>query len=254
MALIKLGALAQDVRGSLNGTTFSRNKGGAYVRTKVSPVQPVSAFSANSRQAFKIVSQTWAALLTDANRAAWIAFAALHPFINVFGDSIILSGIAFFGAAMKRLQQLGFPIFDVPPSVWSCDPPGVIAPVMAVDGVGNVSLLINPANAPSGGGITAYLFATPVLAPGVTPQNTDFRLVNSIDGTIRDNTYDFGTAYKARFGGLVPNVGDKIAIKYAYLDTDTGCLSVPSELNILATGIPGPAIPVTAKELQDAGA
>lgn len=253
MALIKLGALAQDVRGSLNGTTFSRNKGGAYARTKVSPVNPFSPYSANSRQAFKAVAQAWAQTLNDSDRAQWIAFAALHPFINVFGDSITLSGIAFYQAAMKRLQQLGFPIFNDPPATWLTDPPGDIAPVMSVDGAGNVQLLINPTNAVPNVDTTAYVFATPVLAPGVTPQRSDFRLINAIDGTIRDDTYDFGPAYKARFGGLVPPDGAKIAIKYAYLDTVLGSLSVPSSAIINASALPGPLIPAVFKEALDLG-
>src|SRR5438094_3122359 len=96
MARVKLGGLAQDVRGTLNGNVFSRNRGGAYVRTKVSPVQPVSAFSSLARSIFAALSQAWSTDLSDVERAAWEAFAAVHPFVIVFGDAIVLSGIAFY--------------------------------------------------------------------------------------------------------------------------------------------------------------
>ncbi len=253
MALIKLGALAQDVRGSLNGTTFSRNKGGAYVRSKVSPVQPVSDFSANSRQAFKIASQAWASSLTATERGAWIAFAAIHPFINVFGDSINLSGIAFFQAANKRLQQLGFPMVADAPVEWDVTPPGAIAPVLSVDGVGNVSLIINPSAAPDVVTDIAYLFATPKIPNGALPQKNQYRLVNNFDASTPDETFDWGPDYKTRFNPYVPADGDRIGILYAYFDTLNGCLSVASGLVTVATALPGPTIAVSAIEGPDAG-
>jgi hypothetical protein len=253
MALIKLGALAQDVRGSLNGTTFSRNKGGAYVRSKVSPVQPVSAFSANSRQAFKAASQAWASSLTDVERGAWIAFAAIHPFINIFGDSINLSGIAFFQAANKRLQQLGYPMYADAPTTWDVVPPGAIAPVISVDGVGNINMTINPATPPSAGTTIAYLFATPKIPNGALPQKNQYRLVNTFDAAAPDDTFDWGPDYATRFFPYVPAANDRIGILYAYFDTLTGALSVASGIVVAASAIPGPLIPVDGYIFEDQG-
>jgi len=251
MALIKLGALAQDVRGSLNGTTFSRNKGGAYVRSKVSPVQPVSDASANSRQAFKIASQAWASSLTPTERGAWLAFAAIHPFINVFGDSINLSGIAFFQAANKRLQQLGFPMVADAPVDWDVTPPGAIAPVLSVDGVGGISLLINPTTAPDVVTDIAYLFATTKIPDGALPQKNQYRLVNNFAASTPDNTFEWGPDYAARFTPYIPAVGDRIGILYAYFDTLNGCLSVASGITAVASGIPGPIKTLAAIEGYD---
>ena len=253
MALIKLGALAQDVRGSLNGSTFSRNKGGAYVRSKVSPVQPVSDFSANSRQAFKIASQAWASSLTATERGAWIAFAAIHPFINVFGDSINLSGIAFFQAANKRLQQLGFPMVADAPTEWDVTPPGAIAPTISVDGAGNMSLLINPTTPPEVSTDIAYLFATTKIPNGALPQKNQYRLVNDFAASTPDETFDWGPLYQTRFAPYTPADGDRIGILYAYFDTLNGCLSVASGLVTIASALPGPLIPATFKEALDIG-
>lgn len=253
MALIKLGALTQDVRGSLNGSTFSRNKGGAYVRSKVSPVQPVSTASAASRQAFKIVSQIWSQQLTDIERAGWIAFASTHPYTNIFGDAITLSGIAFFQAASKTLQNLGFDVIADAPPTWDIDPPGDIAPMVSVDGAGNISVLVNPTVPPASGDITAYLMMTKLVAPGAQVQKNQYRLINIRDGTVRDETYDFGPAYKAYFDPYLPSVGDKLGLLYAYFDTTTGALSVGSTATAIATGLPGPLVLMSAYELYDEG-
>lgn len=253
IAIIKLGGLAQDVRGSLNGTVFSRNKGGAYTRSKVSPVQPISDANTNSKQAFKEVSQMWSQLLTDEERASWIAFAALHPFVNVFGDSIVLSGIAFFQAANKRLVQIGFPAVAEAPADWDVIPPGAIAPVLSSDGAGNVSLLINPTTAPDVATDIAYLFATQKIGNGAQPQRNQYRLINTFDGDSPDDTFDWGPLFKARFDDYVPQNGDKIGILYAYFDSLNGAISVASGTTVVATDIPGPLIPIGAKQLADAG-
>lgn len=254
MALIKLGALAQDVRGSLNGTTYSRNRGGAYVRSKVSPVQPISPASSASRQAFKDASQSWSSQLTDTERGSWIAFAATHPFINVFGDSIVLSGIAFFQAANKRLAGIGFPMIADAPITWDVTPPGIIAPVATVNTSGVLSLLINPDVATSGPNISAYLFATTKIPNGARPQRNQYRLVNPQDATVRNETYDWGIDYQARFSPYTPAEGDKLGILYAYIDTDNGCISVSSNEVTIAVTLPGPLINVVSKIKLDAGA
>ena len=40
MAKIKMTAIVADMRNKLNGSVFSRNRGGAYIRTKVTPINP----------------------------------------------------------------------------------------------------------------------------------------------------------------------------------------------------------------------
>ena len=43
MALIKTGPAVAVISGSVGGTVFSRNKGGAYMRNRSIPVNPQSA-------------------------------------------------------------------------------------------------------------------------------------------------------------------------------------------------------------------
>lgn len=227
MALIKLGGLAQDVRGSLNGTTFSRNKGGAYVRTKVSPVQPVSEFSSRARAIFADVSQRWAVTLTPSQRGAWVAFASTHTFVNVFGDAITLSGIAMFQAINRALGQIGKPYLDDPPVDFST--PSVISATIA--GVITAGVLTALTNATvlsdtSPGSFTLYVFATPPLPPGVTPQKSDFRLVNPFTYSQLGLTTALLTAYNDRFDTPGVTSSQLIWFQVACFDWSEGCLGV----------------------------
>jgi hypothetical protein len=227
MALIKLGGLAQDVRGSLNGTTFSRNTGGAYVRTKVSPIQPVSTFSSAARAIFGSLAQRWSTVLTGSQREAWKAFSATHPFVNVFGDSITLSGIAMYQSVSRALYQAGIVGYDDPPATFSA--PAVVDAIYAGTVGGGILTAFTqntgvldtlPTN------YNVYIFATPPLPASVTPQKSDFRLLNGPTHTIATVTTSVLSAYNYRFGTPGVTVNSKIWFRTAILDTDTGALGV----------------------------
>ncbi len=227
MALIKLGGLAQDVRGSLNGTTFSRNKGGAYVRQKVSPVQPVSQFSSRARAIFSALSQRWSTALTASQRAAWIAFASTHTFVNVFGDAITLSGLNFYQSINRALLQVGKPYIDAPPSTFAS--PAVLTCVpLPISGAGVLATLaqttVGSAALPANG--TLYVFATPPLSPSVTPQKSDFRLINPATYSAITLTTSFLADYVARFNNPGVVVGQMIWFRVAMLSWDTGAIGV----------------------------
>lgn len=232
MALIKLGALTQDVRGSLNGSVFSRNRGGAYVRTKVSPVQPITDSNGLSRQIFGAISQRWSATLTPAQRAGFDAFAATHTFINVFGDAIVLTGIAIYQAINRRTQEVGEAYIDDAPSDFNVDAIGTLAVgATAVGGamtvftitVGRV-LLYNEG---------LYVFMTPPILGARTPQKNMFRLVNTPDTGVFTNTQDIFAEVNDRFAPLAWAAGDRLAVRVAILNTDTGAICPPVMLEVV---------------------
>lgn len=223
MALIKLGALTQDVRGTLNGSVFSRNRGGAYVRTKVSPVQPLSEYSDFARQLFGTISQRWATVLTDEQRSAFEAFAAVHPFVNIFGDSIILSGIAFYQAVNRRLGQLGETFLDDPPLTWSVEDTGGVT--LDIEEGGDFLIGIGRALA---GNEVLYVFGTPKLGGSRTAQKPDFRLLQTPANPAIVPDTDAYAVYNARFDPQALVIGDRVAVRVQILNTDTGAASSPA--------------------------
>lgn len=227
MALVKMGALAQDVRGSLNGTVFSRNKGGAYVRSKVSPVQPVSTASSQSRAIFAALSQRWSTTLTASQRAAWIAFASTHTFVNVFGDAITISGIAMYMSVNRAIGEVGKTYIDDPPSTFAV-PAVTDSAIAGTITAGVLSALTNTTHAsaamPANG--TLYVFATPPISGGANPQESDFRLINAVPYSAITLTTALLAAYNARFGTPGVNVSNKIFFRLAILDWSTGAIGV----------------------------
>lgn len=230
MALVKLGGLAQDVRGSLNGTVFSRNRGGAYTRQKVSPVQPVTAFNTNARMLFGVISKRWSTVLTDAQRAGWDAFAAVHMFVNVFGDAIKLSGIAFYQAVNRRNAQCGLAMIDTAPATWSVTSPGTCSVVAAVT-AGLFTTFVPSVSATLLTNEKIYLFVTPPILGARSVQKTDFRLVNDAAlGGIASGD-DVFAEVNARFAPLHWATGNKLALRFIIIDTVTGANSAPVLVN-----------------------
>jgi len=234
MALIKLGALTQDVRGSLNGTTFSRNRGGAYVRTKVSPVQPHTPAQSVARASFSAIAKLWATGLSAEQRLAWSTYASTHPYTNIFGDSIILSGIAIFQAISRALNQIGvatlLPAPTLPPPL---DINGITATVVTAAGVPTITVTPTHVPTPPQG---LYIFATRPLAPGQIAHSTDYRLINTQAGGAIVSPWDISDEYLARFVIATIPVGCRIGIAARPIDPATGLHIAPYRLTVQSTG------------------
>lgn len=74
MARVTFGGGIVDARGSVGGTTFSRNAAGSYMRARVKPTDPNTAAQSAQRAIIAAVSSAWRAL-TSAERSAWSVFA-----------------------------------------------------------------------------------------------------------------------------------------------------------------------------------
>ena len=232
MASIKLGALAQDVRGSLNGTVFSKNRGGAYTRTKVSPTQPRTSNQTNQRAVFTGLAKAWGTTLSPAQRLAWITWAQAHPVTNIFGDAIILSGIAAF----QQINRLVTWIFattdlDAPDGVTPLDSGGfAVATIVTASGVPTITL--TPHQSP-GIDDAVVLYMTPPLSPGRTPQTNQYRLISKAGNvsTISTVPADYLAYYRIT---KIP-VGCKIALRMMYINP-TGGRNGPVAVTIQSTG------------------
>src|SRR5689334_711787 len=93
MALIQMGTVVTDIRNSIGGVTFSKNRGGSYARKKVSPVNTPTPAQAAVRANFGANAKLWSGTLTADQRQAWGFFAQANPLVNVFGNSILVSGL-----------------------------------------------------------------------------------------------------------------------------------------------------------------
>lgn len=88
--------IAGAISGSIGGITFSHNKGGAYMRSKVIGTNPNTSFQQVVRQAMGDLANIWANVLTTAQRNSWNTYASLVPVPSKLGGVHIISGIAHF--------------------------------------------------------------------------------------------------------------------------------------------------------------
>lgn len=204
MALIKLGSLAQDVRGSQNGLTFSRNKGGAYVRQKVSPVQPNTPAQRLVRQNFSTNTKLWSGTMTAAERAAWMAYALTYPYTNVFGDSSVLTGLAMSVAKNQVLAQVLVAPILTPPvdnSVTAIPTPSAAT----INHTTPTMSITTPAQA-APADTDYYVFATPGLPAGRNPSEATYRFIGNFAPVAAGVTVGVSptlmTAWNAKFGAV----------------------------------------------------
>ena len=91
--------------GSIGGTTFSHNRFGLYTRARRVPVNPNTAYQQAIRNAFRTASAEWRTL-TDAQRAAWNAYAAGSPTTNRLGQTVYLTGQQWYTATLSLTSLL----------------------------------------------------------------------------------------------------------------------------------------------------
>lgn len=85
MAKIKFGMMMTDARGKLGGQVFSKNRAGAYIRTKVTPSNPQTQAQAQVRSNLATLSTGWNSL-TKAQIDQWNGSVADWSSTDVFGD------------------------------------------------------------------------------------------------------------------------------------------------------------------------
>ena len=103
MALIKLGGGVADIRGSIAGTVFSKNRYGSYARNLTVPVNPGSPLQTKIRAVMGQIRAAWFNQLTQAQREAWATYAANVQVQNRLGESITLTGWNHFARSAAAL-------------------------------------------------------------------------------------------------------------------------------------------------------
>lgn len=122
MAIVTLGNLIGQARGSIGGLTFSNSRSGPFIRTRRGPAQATTNPQANARSLFSNAAAHWRNQLTNDQRAAWNTLAASTPFDNALGNKMYLSGFSLYirNNAIRPLLELNF--LTEPPSTAICEP------------------------------------------------------------------------------------------------------------------------------------
>ena len=120
-----LSHIVTDARGSVAGTTFSKNKTGLYMRSKVKGGNPSTAAQSVARGKFGAISQQWRGLLPE-ERNAWDEAAQFVSWQDSLGQSFTPSGFQLFMQRNNNLQAIDEDVITQPVVAPS-------APVVAID-------------------------------------------------------------------------------------------------------------------------
>lgn len=219
MAKILTTAIVADIRNKLNGSVFSKNRYGSYVRTKVTPVNPQTTSQQNVRNRLSTNSQAWRGL-SEAERQSWIDGAINFPTTDIFGNSKILSGQALYVKLNNNLAMIGAAAIAVCPLPVAI--PALELTSVTADDSANTVILV--ATTPVPADFAMVVQATPNITPGRTFVKNQFRFI-SAEPAAATSPFDVSAEYTPVFGD--PVTGMKIFVRAFYVSTITGQAGIP---------------------------
>jgi hypothetical protein len=223
MAKIKFGMMMTDARGKLGGQVFSKNRNGAYVRTKVTPTNPRTAEQQAGRGLLGALSQGWSAL-DDTQRATFNEAVGSWARTNIFGDTINPTGKNLFVQLNKNAISAGFSAIQNAPAKVEMETLGEVTAVIDIAGT---TIEFTSTSAIENGQLQVR--ATPQLTQGTSFVKGKFRDISSAVDQFPQATAIW-TDYTARFGA--PVAGANIVFEVV-LTKANGQKSVP--VNVKAT-------------------
>lgn len=226
MAKIKFTAFLAEARGKVAGTVFSKNRGGNYVRTKVTPVNPQSTAQTAQRNRLTTYAQNFRALGASAI-AAWNTAVANFTNTDIFGDIKTPAGINLYTRLNMNLDLAGQAAITTPPVPAGADP--VVISGLTSDQSSSLFTIASAAAAVPAG-MTLIVEATPQLSPGKSFVKSEFRVINTHAAAVTFPIAD-GAAYVAKFG--VPVAGQKVFCRVKTINNTTGESSGYSQVSTI---------------------
>lgn len=220
MAKVKFSALISEMRNKLNGSVFSRNRGGNYLRNKVTPINPQTASQVAARNLLSTYSQGWRSL-TEAQRDSWNAAVANWATTDIFGDLKNPTGLQLYIRLNVNIANAAGAAILVPPL-----PSGATALTdlsVIVDDSANTTL-VTFAPTPIPAGYAMYIEASAPSSPGISNFNSKFRHISTQAAGVATGV-DINAAYVTKFGA--PVTGQKIAFRAKLIKLATGETSLP---------------------------
>ena len=203
MAKIKFGMMMTDASGKLGGQVFSKNRGGSYVRTKVTPLNPQSTAQMSVRGIFAGISSSWSALL-DSQRATFNNFVSDYARTDIFGDLRNPSGKNLYQRLNQNLAISG------QAGIVVCVSPSEVPFANLADAFGGVAaqeFLIETHGVTTGSKVV--IWATAPLSQGTSFVKNKLRQIQVADGG-NTTTTDIWGSYVAKFG--TPAAGANIFV------------------------------------------
>lgn len=234
MALIRFSNLVNDIRGATGGNVFSRNKAGAYVRNRTTPLNPQSSPQMAARALLAGLSQAWRTL-SQAQRNAWAAMTESYPYTNKLGEVRHYSGEQLFITLNRNLQAAGEATINDPQF-----PAGVGAPLTlsvaanAMDGTITATGTLEGAAAED----IVVIQATPPVSAGInSPGRSAFRNITTTTPALLGTGEEISSEYGTIFGAISGAEDSKIFVRIYVVNPNTGEASAPLQVGSVVVSV-----------------
>jgi len=217
MAKIQFGMMMTDARGKLGGQVFSKNRAGAYIRSKVTPSNPQTLDQQANRALLGSTSRGWSSL-TDDQRTAWNAAVVNWPMKTIFGATAIPSGKSLYVMLNKNLLGIGSSEIATPPAKADTPILGLTSVIVDIS-----EGTLTPVYSGITGSFVLQLRATPPLTQGTSNAKNRFRVIYAANDAGFDPNEAYAT-YVSRFGALT--TGANVQFSIALISPVTGQISV----------------------------
>lgn len=221
MASVVFGGGVTNMIGSHAGNTFARNKGGSYVKKKTHGTNPRSSNQMRTRTQVGRLAKHYTYTLSDADRAAWRAFAATTPVVNRLGNTTFLSAQQMFAKLNAVLLNSTGIVVNTPPASYAVGTPTAIT-IDATSGLGG-HLHITVTTAGSGGSDNIALWVSPPMNPGRAFISSQLRRFAGL--FTRDVMDNVTVDYTDLFGFLPPVAGQRIFVRTCVVNSTNGVSS-----------------------------
>jgi hypothetical protein len=221
----KFGMIVTEGRGKLGGHVFSKNRGGAYVRTKVTGSNPQTVAQQAARSFLAEFSSAWRGL-TQAGRDAWNSAVSNFTGTNVFGDTVTPTGKNLYTGLNVNLANINGTAITTPPLPVAVVEPTVSITDMSEDPIFEITVGNLDTN-------QKYLIeATAQVSPGVGFFKGKYRVIDVMLGS-ESQPFSISTAYVAKFGSIV--AGQKCAVRVVPIVIATGQAGIGATADTIAT-------------------
>lgn len=221
----KWGMMLTDGRGKLGGHVLTKNRQGAAVRTKVTPVNRATNSQATRKNSFTTNSQGWRGL-TSAQIAAWNQAGGDFKQTNIFGDQYNPAGKNLYGMLNNNLALVGVAAISDPPV------PVAVSALTALSSgsLSSAAMTVVFAPTPVPANHSLVIMATRPLSAGTSFAKNQFRVITTVApaGTSPANTF---AAYQTVFG--TPVTGKKVFVKAYFVNRVTGQKGIPLQYSAI---------------------
>jgi hypothetical protein len=213
---IQWSALMVAGSGKLGGTVAARNRSGAYLRNKVTPINPNTSYQQNARGILGSLSTQWSQL-TDGQRSSFNNAVSDFAKTDIFGDIRNPSGINLFVKLNTNLINTNQPQITTAPAKEEILFSGVLGVTADVSAQ---TLDIQLANEDNNLG-KVLAVATPTLTAGTSFVKDRFRGIGF--QVVQTDLIELGTNYVSKFGNFA--IGANIHVGFKLISA-TGQASV----------------------------